>query len=303
MNNLRVETIGFVGLGSMGLPMAEKLIEAGHTLVAYDVNPAAIERVVALGAQRGNSPADVARRAGIMISMVSTTAQATVVIAGKDGFIDGVQEGDLVISMSTIDPMEYPAMQQALAEKRVSIVDAPVTGMPVGARGRTLKCFLGGALSDCERARPILGAMCSDVYHLGRLGLGTAMKLLNSMLFQVTRIVAVEGLVLGVKAGLDLSKMVEILSGTNANSGAITSIAPRLAERNFGGDVRLEITCKDIELQSKFAKSVHVPAFMVNLAQQIYEMGRSMGLSEEDPTAIVKVYEQYAQIMVGGNSD
>lgn len=294
----RAETVGFVGLGTMGGPMAANIIRAGHALVAYDIDKRAVEQMIALGAQAGAGSADVARRASIVVSMVTTTAQAEEVIVGSGGFIDTAQSGDLVICMSTIDPMALPKMRDKLLAKGIAMIDAPVTGMDKGARERTLKAFVGGAAEAFAKAKPVLETMCSAVIHMGDIGSGTAMKLINSMLFQVTRVVATEALVLGAKAGLDPKQLVEVLSGTTANSGALQYAAPRILARDFNGGVQMDITCKDIELQSAFAKSLHVPLFMVNIAQQVYEMARASGFGSEDPAAIVKVYEQYTGVPV-----
>ena len=149
----------------MGLPMAEAILDAGCTVAAYDPNPRALDAIVSRGAQAASSPADVARRAALLVSMVGTTEQARDVIARPGGFIDGVQPGDLVISMSTIQPGAYGALQEKLAARGASIIDAPVTGMPTGARERTLKAFVGESSSKVQQlgqmSRRITGFIAS----------------------------------------------------------------------------------------------------------------------------------------------
>ena len=133
-NTSRDSSVGFVGLGDMGAPMAANILKAGHPLVAYDIQPAKNERIAALGAQVASGPADVARRAQTVISMVDTTAQAEEVIVGPGGFIEAAQPGDLVISMSTIDPTALRRMHEKLAAKGIALIDAPVSGMDKGAK-------------------------------------------------------------------------------------------------------------------------------------------------------------------------
>jgi 3-hydroxyisobutyrate dehydrogenase-like beta-hydroxyacid dehydrogenase len=293
MSEARDTTAGFVGLGMMGSPMAENILKAGHPLVAYDIDPEKNARIAGLGAQIASGPAEVARRARIVVSMVDTTLQAEEVIIGRGGFIEGAQPGDVVVSMSTIDPVALKRMYGILASKGVDLIDAPVSGMEKGARTGTLKAFVGGEASALEKARPVLGAMASEIVHLGSIGQGTVMKLVNNMMCQVGWVVAAEALVLGAKAGLDPQTMFEMISNATGNSVAFQYLAPRAIARDFAG-IRLDITFKDMELQTQLAKSLGVPLLLGNMAQQVYQMARAAGLGSEDGVAIVKVYEQMA---------
>ena len=294
----REKTIGFVGLGMMGSPMAANILKAGHPLVAYDIDRQKIERIVAMGAQRASGPGDVARRAQTVVSMVDTTAQAEEVVVGPSGFIEIAQPGDVVISMSTIDPMALKRMHEKLAARGVELLDAPVSGMEEGAKRGTLKAFVGGNASALEKCRPVLQAMASEIFHIGSIGQGTVMKLVNNMLIQVQWIVVAEGLVLGAKAGLDAKTMVNVIGNATGNSVAFQYSAPRILARDFDG-IRMDIIYKDLELQTALAKSLNVPLFLANVAQQVYQMGRATGLGSEDGgSAIVKVYEQMTGVSV-----
>lgn len=286
----REKTVGFVGLGFMGGPMVENILKAGHSLVVYDIDPRKNERFAALGAQIASGPADVARRAQIVISMVDTTAQAEEVIVGPGGFIEAASAGDVVISMSTIDPLALKKMHQVLAAKGIDIIDAPVTGMEQGARLGTLKTYVGGEASALEKCRTVLESMTSEIRHIGSIGQGTMMKLVNNMLAQAGRVLVVEAMVLGAKAGLDPQTMVDVISSTSGNSFVFQHAAPRLISRDFTG-IRMDITIKDLELETQVAKSLNVPLFMANVGQQVYMMAKAAGFGSEDPSAIVKVYE------------
>ena len=287
----REKTVGFVGLGMMGGPMAANILKAGYPLVIYDVDPQKNERFGALGAQIASGPADVARCSQIVISMVDTTAQAEEVIVGPEGFIETAKTGDIIVSMSTIDPVALKKMHQTLAKKGIGFIDAPVAGMEEGAKLGTLKAYVGGEASVLEKCRPVLNAMTSEIRHIGSIGQGTMMKLVNNMLAQAGRILVVEALVMGAKAGLDPQTMVDVISRSTGNSDVFQYTAPRLLSRDFKG-IRMDITFKDLELETQVAKSLQVPMFMANVAQQVYQMGRAAGLGSEDTSAIVKVYEQ-----------
>jgi 3-hydroxyisobutyrate dehydrogenase-like beta-hydroxyacid dehydrogenase len=297
---LRNETVGFIGLGMMGQPMAKNIIEKGHRLVAYDIASGPLDYIVGLGGHAATGPADVARQASVVISMVDTTEQAEEVILGKGGLIENVQTGDVVVSMSTIDPVALRAMHATLASKGVGLIDAPVSGMVKGAIAGTLKASVGGEAAALEKARPALEAMTSEIVHFGPIGQGTAMKLINNLLAQVTGVVVAEALVLGTKAGLDPKQMVQSILKSTGNSMAFEYAAPRILERNFEG-IRMDIVDKDLELQVQLGKSLKVPLFMTNIAHQIYQMARSQGLGSEDyAAAIVKVYERVTGVVVKG---
>lgn len=207
----RDETVGFVGLGAMGGPMATNILKRGFPLVVFDIDASKNERFAERGAHVASGPVDVARQARIVISMVDTTAQAEEVIVGKDGFIVGGQAGDVVISMSTIDPRVVRSMHAQLTARGIALVDAPVSGMIAGAEKGTLKAYVGGEAAALEKCRHILEAMTSEIRHIGATGQGVMMKLVNNMLAQAGRVLVVEAMVMGAKAGLDPEMMIEII--------------------------------------------------------------------------------------------
>ena len=169
--------------------------------------------------------------------------------------------------------------------------------MEQGAKLGTLKAFVGGDAWAVEKAQPVLKAMAAEVIHLGPIGQGLAMKLVNNMLAQVGRIAVIEALVLGAKAGLDPQTMVDVIGHATGNSVAFQCTAPRVVSRDFDG-IRMDITYKDLELQTTLAKSLNVPLILATICQQIYQMGRATGMGSEDGAAIVKIYEQMTGVAV-----
>jgi 3-hydroxyisobutyrate dehydrogenase len=156
---------------------------------------------------------------------------------------------------------------------------------------------VGGDPAALERARPVLQAMTSEITHFGAIGQGIAMKLVNNMLMQVNRILIAEALALGAKMGLDPQHMVETIGRTTGNSIAFQYVAPRMLARDFDG-IRMDITYKDVELQTSLAKALGMPLFMANMALQVYQMGKAMGLGDKDGAAIVQLYEQWTGVPV-----
>lgn len=297
----REMSVGFVGLGMMGGPMAENLLKKGHAVVVCDVDRRKVDRFVELGARAAANPADAARQASTLISMVDTTAQAEEVIMGTGGFIEAAQPGDVILSMSTIDLMALRRMHPKLAAKGVELLDVPVTGMEKGAKAGTLNAYVGGDAAALEKVRPVLASMATNINHFGAIGQGLAMKLINNMLFQVNRILIIEGLALGAKAGLDPRQMFETISGATGNSTAFQYSAPKILARDFEG-IRLDITYKDVELQSGLAKSLGMPMFMANAALQVYQMAKAAGLGDLDGVAVVQLYEQWTGVAVDGRA-
>ncbi|QDL38626.1 NAD(P)-dependent oxidoreductase [Rhodoferax sediminis] len=293
----REKTVAFVGLGQMGGPMAENLLKKGHAVVVYDIDKRKVSRFVELGAQAATGPADAARQACVLISMVDTTAQMEEVIAGPDGFIQAAQAGDVVISMSTIDLMALRRLHPKLMQKGVELLDSPVTGMEKGAKEGVLNAYVGGDAAALEKVRPVLASMATKITHFGAIGQGLAMKLINNMLFQVNRVLIMEGLALGAKAGLDPQQMFETISGTTGNSVAFQYSAPRILNREFDG-IRMDITFKDVELQTQLAKSLGMPMFMANTALQVYQMARAKGLGNKDAVSAIQMYEEWTSVPV-----
>ena len=291
----RDKTVGFVGLGAMGDPMARNLLAKGHALVAYDIDPRKNEQFAALGATIATGPADVARQAHILISMVDTSAQAEQVIVGAGGFSDGAQAGDVVVTMSSIDPIAVQKMHATLGQKGIGMIDAPVSGFITGAEKGTLNAYVGGEAAALDKARPALESMTSAITHIGGIGQGIIMKLVNNMLAQAGRILVVEAMVMGTKAGIDPQLMIDLISKSSGNSVVFQHAAPRLLSRDFSG-IRMDITLKDLELETQVAKSLGVPMFIAPVAQQVYQMAKASGYSSEDPAAVVKVYEHLTGI-------
>lgn len=294
----RSTTVGFIGLGQMGAPMARNLLAKGHPLVVHDIDRGKVDALVALGAQAATGPDDLARRASRVVSMVDTTAQAEEVMTGAAGLLSGAEPGDVVISMSTIDPMALRRLREVLVARGVELIDAPVSGMEKGARDGTLRAFVGGEAAALDTARPVLDSMCAEVIHFGAIGQGTAMKLINNMLMQAGRVLVAEAMALGAKAGLDARQMVEVIGRSTGNSVVFQYSAPRMVSRDFDG-IRMDITFKDLEIQTQLGKSLGVPMFIATIAQQVYQMGRAAGYGSEDPSAVVKVYEQFSGVPVG----
>ena len=291
--------VGFVGLGNMGRPMALNLVKHGFSLVVHDIDPAKVEPLRERGAAVVESAARVAAAAERTICMVETTAQAEAVITGEGGLIRGAAPGHIVICMSTIDPFVARRLAGELAARGVAMLDAPVSGGTERAASGELSVIAGGDAVTFEACRDLFKAMGANLFHVGGLGQGLAMKLVNNMLVQVNTVAVAEALVLGVKAGLDPQTIYDVVRVSTGTSYAFDKRVPRILARDFSPTGTVDISFKDQELETAFAKQLGVPVLLANVSQQIYQMARAAGLGKEDGTAIVKVLERLAGVEVG----
>ena len=294
--------VGFIGLGNMGRPMALNLAKQGFPLVVHDIDPAKLEPLRARGAKVADSPEAVSAATDRTISMVETTAQAEAVIAGEHGLIRTARAGHIVISMSTIDPLVARRLGERLAAKDIAMVDAPVSGGTERAASGELSVICGGPADTVKACDDLFRAMGRNVFHVGGLGQGLAMKLVNNMLVQVNTVAVAEALVLGVKAGLDAQTIYDVVRVSTGTSFAFETRVPRILKRDFAPGGTVDISFKDQELETQFAKQLGVPVLLANVSQQVYQMARAAGLNKEDGSAIVKVLERLAGVTVKGGA-
>jgi 3-hydroxyisobutyrate dehydrogenase-like beta-hydroxyacid dehydrogenase len=292
--------VGFIGLGNMGQPMALNLAKHGFPLVVHDIDPAKVEPLRARGATVVESPAGVAAATDRTISMVETTAQAESVIAGERGIVHAAKSGHIVISMSTIDPLAARRLADTLAARGVAMLDAPVSGGTERAKTGELSIIAGGEAAIFDACRDLFKAMGTKIFHVGGLGQGLAMKLVNNMLVQVNMVAVAEALVLGVKAGLDPKTIYEVVRVSTGTSSAFERGAARMLARDFSPAGTVDISFKDQELETAFAKQLGAPLLLANVSQQVYQMARAAGLGKQDGTAIIQVLERLAGVKVAG---
>ena len=292
--------VGFIGLGAMGGPMAANLVKHGFALVVHDIDPAKVERLRALGATAAGSAAEVAAAVERTITMVETTAQAEAVIAGEHGIVQRAGRGHVVVSMSTIDPLVARRLGEGLAARGIAMVDAPVSGGTERAISGELSIICGGPTDTVKACDDLFRAMGRNVFHVGGLGQGLAMKLLNNMLIHVNTVAVAEAMVMGVKAGLDPQTIYDVVRVSTGTSYAFETRVPRILRRDFAPGGTMDISFKDQELETGFAKQLGVPVLLANVSQQVYQMARAAGLNKEDGSAVVKVFERLAGVTVKG---
>jgi 3-hydroxyisobutyrate dehydrogenase-like beta-hydroxyacid dehydrogenase len=295
-----LKPVGFIGLGNMGGPMALNLVKHGFPLVVNDIDPAKVVPLLERGARAEESAERVAATVERTICIVETTAQAESVIAGERGIVKSAKPGHIVICMSTIDPFAARRLAETLAARGVAMLDAPVSGGTERAKSGELSIIAGGDPATFDACNDVFKAMGTKLFHVGPLGSGLAMKLVNNMLIQVNRVAVAEALVMGVKAGLDPQKIYDVVRVSTGASYAFEHGVPKILARDFAPGGTVDITYKDQELETSFAKQLGVPLLLANVTQQLYQMARAAGLNKEDGLAVIKILEKLAGVQVGG---
>ncbi len=285
------DPIGFIGLGNMGLGMARNLQKAGFPLVVYDVKPEPLQEVRKAGAVLAVSPREVARKARISILVVLNFPQIEEVVFGKEGMSEGLKPGDILIASSTIAPAQIQSLGKKLEPVGVKVLDAPISGGKEGAQAGTLSIMVGGEKEGFEKCRKVFEAMGKNIYHLGPLGSGLILKLVNNLLVAVNNLAVAEAVTLGTQAGLDPQKILEVIPKSAGDSWMFRNRAYRMVNRDFACRGELDILVKDMGYVLDMAKSLKIPVLLTALAKEVYQMASCQGHGKEDDSAIVKAVE------------
>jgi 3-hydroxyisobutyrate dehydrogenase-like beta-hydroxyacid dehydrogenase len=283
-----VERIGFVGLGTMGASMAANLARAGAPLTVWNRTPGRAAALADLGAVEVRTPAELARRSDVVVVCVSDTPDVEAVLFGPGGVMEGIGPGSLVIDCSTISPDATRDFGNRLGAAGAGMVDAPVSGGSEGARLGTLTIFVGGSESDVARARPVLGAMGKTITHLGPLGSGQAAKAVNQVIISGAYLGVAEGIVLGIRAGLDPHRLVEALSGGAAQSWVLANRAGRMIDGEYPLGFKVSLHRKDLGIALEMAQSLGVQLPVAGLTAGLEDDLMVAGFGGEDMSALAR---------------
>ncbi len=293
------ERIGFIGLGIMGRGMSHNLLKAGFEVGVWNRTASRMEELAEAGATTAASPADLAGQSDIIITCVSDTPDVQEVILGKQGLIHGARSGSLVIDMSTISPQATREMAAALAEKGVHMLDAPISGGSEGAANGTLSIMAGGRADQFERAMPAFQAMGKAITHVGDIGAGQTVKLVNQILVVVTMLGVGEALLFAGAGGLDLQKTLDAVSQGAAGSWMLSNRGPQVLDRDWRPGFTIDLQQKDLRLVLEAADQMGVPALATATVFNLYRTLQAQGLGSEGNHALVKALENLAGVQVG----
>lgn len=287
--------VGFIGLGIMGSRMAANLARAGYALTVFNRTRATAEQWVAgHGGTVADSPAAVGAASDIVISMVVDGAQVESVLAGEQGVIAAAAPGCLCVDMSTIAPADTRRIGERLAGAGLRMIDAPVTGSSPRAEDGTLTIMVGGDAEDFERARPLLAAMGKLIVHVGELGQGEVLKVINNAVAAVNATAVAEGLLLARATGIELDDFEQVLASGSAGSAMIELKAGAMRERDYSPQFKLEHMLKDVRLALDEAQLAGTPFASAAYARDVLDAAAGQGFGEQDFAALIEALEGYA---------
>lgn len=290
--------IGFIGLGIMGKPMSKNMLKAGYDLVVYDINQAAVEEVVAAGAAKASSPAEVAEQTDIILTMLPNSSHVKAVVLGENGVIEKAKPGALVIDLSSIDPLASKEIANELAAKDIRMMDAPVSGGEPKAIDGTLSIMVGGAQADFAEAEPILKTMAASVQYVGEIGAGNVTKLANQIIVALNIAAVSEALVLATKAGVDPELVYKAIRGGLAGSTVFDAKAPMMLNRNFNPGFRINLHIKDLNNVLNASHELGVSLPLTAGVMEIMQALKADGMGDSDHSALVRYYEKLAHVEV-----
>lgn len=290
--------IGFIGLGVMGKPMSKNLLKAGYRLMVYDLNSNAVNEVVKLGAESGSSPCQVAKECGIVITMLPNSPHVEMVIAGKNGVLEGAKPGTIIIDMSSISPVVAKKLYAAAAEKGVEMLDAPVSGGEPKAIDGTMSIMVGGKEQIFESVHDILMSMGASAILIGGIGSGNTAKLANQIMVALHLAAVSEAMVFAEKAGVDAEKVYQAIRGGLAGSTVLDAKMPLILDRDFKPGGPIWMHTKDLLNVRDTALEIDAP---IPLTTQILEFMKAMkadGKQNDDHCGIIQFWEKLANVVV-----
>lgn len=290
--------IGVIGLGKMGKPMTRNLLKAGFDVVVHNRSAGAVAELVESGATDGKDPKSVAEQSDIVITSLPDPAAVRTVYLDDNGLVGHARSGQIFVDTSTVDPGLSRELHERLANSGAAFLDAPVSGGVAGAEAGTLTIMVGGEAEAFERAKGVFEALGQRMHHVGPSGAGTVIKLANQLLVGINMAAVAEAMVLGVKAGADPEKMLEVLSTSFGGSRMLDRGVPLIVDRNFAGATPVDLIRKDLGLIADLANELGVPLATGNQARAVFDRAHDADHGAEDMTAIVIEIERAAGVQV-----
>jgi 2-hydroxymethylglutarate dehydrogenase len=287
-------SVGFIGVGNMGNPMAGNVLKSGFPLTVFDLNPAAANNLIAAGARKGGSVQDVLDQSEIVMTCLPASPDVEALYLSSGGLIERARRDTILIDLSSVLPSTPRKVEPKARERGVHFLEAPVSGGVSGARAATLAVMVGGDAAILERARPVLRAIGPNIFHVGPVGAGNTVKAINNMMACVNSLAMMEGLVLGRKAGLDPNTIYEVVKASSGGSKALERIQSAIIPRNFAPGFKVQLMNKDLETFTTIAKELHVPISFANVAQRYQQAALAAGLGDQDTSVAVTIIEKLA---------
>jgi 3-hydroxyisobutyrate dehydrogenase len=291
-----MDSVGFIGLGKMGLPICKNLINSGLKLNVYNRTQAKAQELKEMGAKLLNSPASVAENSDLIFLMLSDSKAVESIFFGNNGLFEKIKKDQVIVDLSTIYPFDSIAIANRVIEKGAYYFDAPVIGSVSAAESRTLSIVVGGNKDVFESIKNILALIGKNVYYLGENGRGLYMKMINNLIMGTNMAILSEGLTLGQKLGIDAKIALEILSTGGANSRILELKKTKILSEDFKPQFTLSHQLKDMFYAVQLSKEVGASLPITGAVTQLYLSGLSNDLGNEDLSAIIKIFRKLNNI-------
>ena len=293
-----MKKIGFIGLGIMGRPMAKNLLKKGYSLTVYDIASERVDDLVKAGAKAGKSSKDVAEKSEIIITMLPNSPEVKQAVLGRNGVLDGARPGSILIDMSSIAPLASREIAERAKEKKVTMLDAPVSGGEPKAVEGTLAIMVGGPAETFDKVKDILGVMGASVKRVGEIGSGNITKLANQIIVALNIAAMSEAMVLATKAGVDPENVFNAIRGGLAASAVLDAKMPLALKGNFKPGFRLELHIKDMANALDTAHQIGVPVPLSAAIMEVMQALKADGKGADDHGGIIQFYEKLAKVQV-----
>lgn len=295
-------SLGFIGLGVMGGPMARNLIKAGYAVTGFDTDGGRLGQFAAGGGKAAASAAEVGRVSEIVFLSLPTGDVVRQVVTGQGGLIAVMKSGTVLVDLSTTEAKVAQDAAAACAGSGIAFLDAPVSGGEQGAIDATLSIMVGGDAATFARCKPILSVMGRSVVHMGGSGMGQAAKLINNLIVAAGFAAVCEGWALAVKAGLDPATLHEAIRGGWAGSRVMEETIPRLLKRNFVPGGTVDIMAKDVGYALNMARTLNMPVPVTALVHELFRMAKAQGKGPKAQPVLITLWEEWTGIQVGGET-
>lgn len=293
-----MKKIGFVGLGTMGKPMAINLIKKGYPLTVFNRTKSKADALASQGANVASSPAELAQQSDVVFTNVSDDQALLDVMFGEAGILEGIRPGLVVIDCSTVSPETSRKISAALSSHMAEFLDAPVTGSKPAAEQGTLVFMVGGEEKVFREQADLFKALGSKAVYMGPSGSGSYAKLAHNLMVGINAVGFMEGMTMAAKAGLDPERFLEIVTSGGANSRQAELKGVKIINRDFSNQFSLKLMLKDLLLANKITSQMQLPTPMLHAATSIFQMGLSKGLGELDLSSTIQCYEEWGQTQV-----
>jgi 3-hydroxyisobutyrate dehydrogenase len=286
--------VGFIGVGNMGNPMAANVLKAGYPMTVFDKNAKATENLVAGGAKLAGSAKEVVEKSDVVLTCLPASPDVEELYLAPGGLIDCAKPGQTLIDLSSVLPATPRKLAAAAQKKGVRFLESPVSGGTVGAKAGTLALMVGGDAGILEDVKPILKPIGPNIFHVGAIGAGNIVKAINNMMACVNSNAMMEGLVAGVKAGIDPMVIYEVVKASSGGSKALERVPRALIPRDFAPGFKVFLMNKDLDTFTAIAKEVHSPMSFANAAQRYQQAALAAGLADQDTSSVVQIVEKLA---------